>query len=63
MTRPPAPNEEEIEVTAEMLKVGVDAFLAWQDLQIGTAETAAFAIFKAMVSASPTLRKREVIEG
>jgi hypothetical protein len=53
---------DEIEITREMLEAGAEAFLEWQGLEFGTAETAALVIFKAMVCRSPTLRNLLAIE-
>ena len=50
---------EEIEITPEMKAAGADEFLDWWGGEGGMVEatTAAWSIFKAMASASPTLRK------
>lgn len=45
--------ENEIEITPEMLAAGASEFHSWEGLEFGTAKTAAYAIFKAMVAAAP----------
>jgi hypothetical protein len=59
---------EEIEITDEMLAAGAEAFFAYEGLEFGTGETAAYAIFTAMAAASPRLRnlvedQREELDG
>ena len=44
---------EEIEITPEMIEAGAAEFLNWRDLEYGTANTAAYAIFRVMVYHAP----------
>lgn len=52
----------EIEITPAMLAAGVEKFSVLGDCQIATAETVAFAIFTAMVEASPFLRSFRLLD-
>ncbi len=60
--RPTKKLPKTIEITREMIEAGADVFYDYDGLKFGTAETAAWAIFKAMVAASPTLRSHRVVE-
>jgi hypothetical protein len=62
-TRPEAgPSGDEIEITPEMLRAGADKFCDLGDLEIVKAETVAFAIFTAMVRASPSLGSTRLLD-
>jgi hypothetical protein len=53
--------EVEIEITPAMIEAGAEAFLRYSGgapIPIGTEETAAYAIFKAMVRAASSQRLR-----
>jgi hypothetical protein len=51
-----------IEITTEMIKAGVKEFYDCRGLEIDTAESAVYAIFKAMVEASPALRSFRLVD-
>jgi hypothetical protein len=57
-----APEEDEIVITDEMLRAGADRFFDYKDLHFGTARTAAFSIFKAMILASKQFHHCQVFE-
>jgi hypothetical protein len=54
--------DDVIVITDEMLRAGADKFFDYKDLQFGTAQIAAYFIFKAMILASTQFHHCRVLE-